>query len=111
MLSGIMFAVKSFIMLIANNIVVAFISQACQMFAYAMFIPGAAYFSELTMENSDKTKGQAYVNCCITLGGVFSSLICGWLLDAAGVHFMLLVATIAGVIGAVLAGVSFRIKR
>lgn len=111
MLSGIMFAVKSLVMLVANSIFVAFISQACQLLAYAMFIPGAAYFAEKTMEKCDKTKGQAYVNCCITLGGVFSSLVCGRLLDVSGVHIMLLVATIVGAIGAALALVSFKIKK
>lgn len=108
MLSGVMFAVKALIMLLARSIFVAFISQACQMLAYAMFIPGSAYFAEMMMEESDKTKGQAYVNCAITLGGVFSSLVCGRLLDVAGVSTMLLVATIVGAIGAFIAFISLK---
>lgn len=102
-LSGIMFTVKTLIMLLAPNIFVAFISQACQIAAYAMFIPGSAYFAEMCMEQADKTKGQAYVNVSITLGGVFSSLICGRLLDVFSVHIMLTVALVVSAIGALLA--------
>lgn len=102
MLSGIMFTVKTILMLIAPNLTVAYISQACQIFAYALFIPGGAYLAEMAMEKSDKTKGQAYVNCAITLGGVFSALVCGRLLDVLGVKAMLSVSTAVGAIGTVL---------
>lgn len=102
MLSGVMFTVKTVLMLLAPNLVVAYISQACQIFAYALFIPGGAYLAEKAMEQTDKTKGQAYVNCAITLGGVFSALVCGRLLDVLGVKAMLSVSTVIGAIGTVL---------
>lgn len=102
MLSGIMFTVKTVLMFLAPNLTVAYISQACQIFAYALFIPGGAYLAEKAMEQSDKTKGQAYVNCAITLGGVFSALVCGRLLDVLGVKAMLLVSTMVGAVGTVL---------
>lgn len=108
MLSGIMFFVKTLLMLIAPNIFVAFISQACQIGAYAMFIPASAYFAEIRMEAADKTKGQAYVNVAITLGGVFSSVISGRLLDVCSVHVMLFVATVIAAVGAMLAVFSLR---
>ena len=93
-------------MLIAPNMVVVYISQAMQMFAYAVFIPAGAYFVNQTMERLDQVKGQAYINVSITLGGVFSSLICGRLLDIKGPHFMLIVSfavTTAGLVIAFLA--------
>ena len=40
-----MFLVKISIMLLATNIPVAFISMACQMFAYALYIPANAYYA------------------------------------------------------------------
>jgi len=101
MLSAIMFTVKTIVMFFATNLVMAYISQACQIFAYALFIPGTAYLAEMVMEKADKTKGQAYVNCTITLGGVFSALVCGRLLDIVGVHSMLLVSTVIGIIGTI----------
>lgn len=103
MFSAVMFTVKTIVMLIANNIVMAYVSQACQIFAYALFIPGTAYLAEMVMEQADKTKGQAYVNCTITLGGVFSALVCGRLLDVVGVHSMLMVSTVVGIVGTCIA--------
>ena len=73
-----------------------------------MFIPGSAYFAEMCMEQADKTKGQAYVNVSITLGGVFSSLICGRLLDVFSVQVMLLVSVAVSAVGAALAIISLK---
>ena len=106
LISGAAFLVKTLLMLIAPNMVVVYISQAMQMFAYAVFIPAGAYFVNQTMERLDQVKGQAYINVSITLGGVFSSLICGRLLDIKGPHFMLIVSfavTTAGLVIAFLA--------
>ena len=100
--STVMFTVKTIIMLFANNIYMAYLSQVCQIFAYALFIPSGAYLAEKVMNSLDKTKGQAYINCCITLGGVFSALVCGRLLDVFGVHVMLIVASIVGIIGTII---------
>ena len=100
--SAIMFTVKTVLMLVAQNVFMAYLSQICQIFAYALFIPGGAYLAEKVMTKSDKTKGQAYINCCITLGGVFSALVCGRILDIRGAHAMLIVASVVGVIGTVI---------
>ena len=101
-LSAVMFTVKTIIMLFANNIFWAYVSQACQMVAYALFIPGAAYLAQSVMEELDKTKGQAYIITAITLSGVFSSLVCGRLLDVFGVKEMLMVCVALGVIGTII---------
>ena len=111
MLSGVMFFVKNLIMYFAGNIAGACVSQCCQLLAYAMFIPASAYFAELTMDRQDKTKGQAYVNMSITLGGVFSSLVCGRLLDLYSVRVMLLVAGAVGACGMVLGIVSLTCEK
>ena len=106
--SGAAFLVKTLLMLIATNMVVVYISQAMQMFAYAVFIPVAAYFVNETMARFDQVKGQAYINCSITLGGVFSSLICGRLLDIKGPHFMLIISLIVTAAGLVIALVALK---
>ena len=67
-----------------------YLSQACQLFAYAVFIPTAACYADEIMESGDKVKGQAIINSAITLGGVFSNLVCGRILDSLGVSAMLM---------------------
>ena len=106
-----MFTVKTVIMLFANSIFWVYVSQSFQMIAYALFIPGAAYLAESVMEELDKTKGQAYIITAITLSGVFSSLVCGRLLDVFGVRIMLCVCAGVGVVGTLIcAGILGKIK-
>lgn len=92
--SALAFLVKNGVMLLATNLVGMYVSQACQLFAYAVFIPTAAYYADSVMDSGDKVKGQAFINSAITLGGVFSNLICGKILDASGVKAMLITGLI-----------------
>ena len=111
LISAAAFLVKTLLMLIAPNMVVVYISQAMQMFAYAVFIPAGAYFVNQTMARLDQVKGQAYINCSITLGGVFSSLVCGRLLDIKGPHFMLIVSLAVTTAGLVIAFFALKVWR
>ena len=109
LISGTAFLIKTLLMLIAPNMAVVYISQAMQMFAYAVFIPAGAYFVNETMARLDQVKGQAYINCSITLGGVFSSLVCGRLLDIKGPHFMLAVSLAVTATGLVIAFLALKV--
>ena len=104
--SAVSFFVKTAILLFATALIGMYISQSFQMFAYAVFIPTSAYFADNVMKENDKVKGQAYINSAITLGGVFSNLVSGRLLDGFGVHTMLsvgLAVCLAGVIIVIIA--------
>lgn len=111
LISGVAFLVKTLLMLIAPNMVIVYLSQAMQMFAYAVFIPVSAYFVNRTMARLDQVKGQAYINCSITLGGVFSNLICGRLLDVRGPHFMLILCLAVTSVGLAIAFVALRVLK
>ncbi|MBQ6016359.1 MAG: MFS transporter [Clostridiales bacterium] len=111
LISATAFLIKTLLMLIAPNMGVVYISQAMQMLAYAVFIPAGAYFVNRTMARLDQVKGQAYINCSITLGGVFSSLVCGRLLDIKGPHFMLIVSLAVTATGLVIAFFALKVLR
>ncbi len=66
-----------------------YLSQSFQMFAYAVFIPASAYYVSMTMEDLDQVKGQAYITSAFTIGGVFSNLASGVILDNVGMKAML----------------------
>ncbi len=100
--AGVSFTVKAVIMLLANNIPVAYVSQAMQMLAYAVFIPAAAYYVSENIAEHDQVKGQAFVTSCFTLAGVFSSLVCGIVLDILGVVEMLVIGVIVSCVGTLL---------
>ena len=97
--SAVSFFVKTAILIFATSMIGMYVSQSFQMFAYAVFIPVAAYFADNVMAENDKVKGQAFINSAITLGGVFSNLICGKLLDAFGVKTMILVGVAVCLVG------------
>ena len=97
--SAVSFFVKTAILIFATSMIGMYVSQSFQMFAYAVFIPVAAYFADNVMAENDKVKGQAFINSAITLGGVFSNLICGKLLDAFGVKTMILTGVVVCLVG------------
>ncbi|MBO4473693.1 MAG: MFS transporter [Clostridiales bacterium] len=100
--SGAAFFVKILILLFASNMAMMYLSQSVQLFAYAVFIPAAAYYVSETMGELDQVKGQAYVTSAITIGGVFSNLISGVILDKFGIRPMLLTGTIVCAVGVVI---------
>jgi len=87
--SGTAFFVKILILMFVSNMAGMYVSQSFQLFAYAVFIPAAAYYVSKTMDELDQVKGQAYVTSAITVGGVFSNLISGVILDNLGIKAML----------------------
>ena len=103
LISGVAFLVKIIILIFAKSMVAMYVSQSLQLFAYAVFIPAAAYYVNETMEDLDQVKGQAFITTAITVGGVFSNLISGRLLDAMGVKSMLITGTVVCAAGVVVA--------
>ena len=97
--SGAAFFVKILILVFAPNMVWMFVSQSFQLFAYAVFIPAAAYYVSHTMTENDQVKGQAYVTSAITIGGVFSNLLSGVILDNLGMRPMLITGTAVCFVG------------
>ena len=101
--SGVAFFVKILILVFATDMLMMYVSQSFQLFAYAVYIPAAAYYVSQTMEELDQVKGQAYVTSAITLGGVFSNLISGVILDHLGIKLMLVTGTTVCAVGVVIA--------
>ena len=106
--SGFAFLIKIAILIFATNMVMMYVSQSFQLFAYAVFIPAAAYYVSTTMDESDQVKGQAYVTSAITVGGVFSNLISGIVLDNLGINQMLIIGTAVCAVGAVTATIAMK---
>ena len=101
LISGTAFFVKILILLFSVNMAGLFLSQSIQLFAYAVFIPASAYYVSSTMRDSDQVKGQAFITSAITIGGVFSNLVSGAVLDHFGVHTMLLCGSIVCLAGVI----------
>ena len=85
-----------------------YISQFCQLFAYAVFVPAGAYYVSSNMEELDQVKGQAYITSAITIGGVFSNMISGYILDNFSITTMLLTGSAVCAVGVVIGYVAMR---
>ena len=103
-ISGVAFFIKILILIFASAMPGMYISQ---LFAYAVFIPAAAYYVSSNMSELDQVKGQAFVTSAITIGGVFSNLISGVILDNLGIKQMLITGTVVAALGAVITFIAF----
>lgn len=101
--SGVAFFIKILILNFATNMAMMYLSQSFQLFAYAVYIPAVAYYVNETMSANDQVKGQAFVTSAITIGGVFSNLISGVILDHLGIKVMLITGTVVCALGVVIA--------
>ena len=102
-ISGLAFFIKILILVFAGNMPTMYLSQSVQLFAYAVFIPAGAYYVSNTMEELDQVKGQAFITSAITIGGVFSNLISGVILDHSSIRTMLLTGSGVCAVGVVIA--------
>ena len=108
--SGAAFLVKTLILVFAKNMPQMYLSQSFQLFAYAVFIPAGAYYVSSTMEELDQVKGEAFITSAITIGGVFSNLISGVILDHSDIRTMLLTGSIVCAAGVVTAFLSMKFR-
>ncbi len=106
--SGAAFFVKILILVFAGNLSWVFVSQSFQLFAYAVFIPASAFYVSSTMADSDQVKGQAYFTSAITVGGVFSNLVSGVILDRLGMKPMLITGSAVCFAGVIFAYAAYR---
>ncbi len=108
--ASVAFLVKIVTMYLATGLPGMYLSQSIQLFAYSVFIPTAAYYSDRIMKSKDKVKGQAYINCATTLGGVFSNLLSGPVLDKSGVPAMLIMGISVCIAGVLITTVAMSVK-
>ncbi len=103
LISGVAFLVKILILIFAKSMPVMYLSQSFQLFAYAVFIPAGAYYVSATMDEYDQVKGQAFITSAITIGGVFSNLISGVILDHSNITTMLVTGSAVCAAGVIIA--------
>ena len=101
-LSSIFFSIKHVLLYLAKSAGVVIGLHALQMPSYAVFLPASIYYVNAIMQKKDAVKGQAYVTIAITIGGIFSSLIGGHIIDQFGFNTLMFLGMIMSIIGSVL---------
>lgn len=98
--SAVAWAVKDILILFAPNMTVYYIAMVFQMFSYAILLPASVYFGDENIDAKDRNQGQAIIGAAGTIGGLFASLIGGFLLSILSVRATLYVGIGVAIIGA-----------
>lgn len=102
MISVVMFALKHTLTCFAPNVFVIYIAQLMQIGAYAILIPASVYYVNEVIDQADANKGQSMVTTAVAASGILANLVGGILLDALGVHQVLLIGVVVSCLGALI---------
>ncbi len=97
--SAFFFVLKAIGALIATNMVMLYVDQMLQIFAYAIMIPASVYYINVVMKEKDRVKGQAYTTSAMTAGAVIGNVLGGTLIDVYGVFSMLWISVVFAIAG------------
>lgn len=98
-LSGLFYALRSFIYLLAASVWMINLGQVFQALSFAVFVPASVYYVNEIMGQKDRVKGQTLITGAITLGNFIGSVMGGWLLDLSGVPLLLTFGAVGAVAG------------
>ncbi|MGP4118063.1 hypothetical protein ACS4N0_13160 [Levilactobacillus zymae] len=98
-LSAFFFFVRSVVVMVAPNLLTIELSQFLQAVSFAIFIPASAYLVNGVLPKGDAVLGQTIITAAMTLGGVLSSIIGGYLLDLLNVKSLLAFGMICALVG------------
>ncbi|MBO6046178.1 MAG: MFS transporter [Erysipelotrichaceae bacterium] len=101
-ISAIMFTVKHVITALATNMLMIYFAQFLQMFAYAIFIPASVYYVNELFAKEDAVKGQSFVTTSMTVAGIISTLLGGFLISLLGIHNTLMFGAGVSLVGTVI---------
>lgn len=99
-ISAFFFFIKALIAWLAPSVTILYVSQACQMLAFALFTPASVYYVNSIIDDRDKVKGQSMLGVASWgIAGTVANLTGGKILDTIGVTYLLLLGTIVSAIG------------
>jgi PPP family 3-phenylpropionic acid transporter len=108
---AVMYVLKHLLVCFAPSIPFFFIGMIVQMFSYAIVVPGSVYFAAEHVEAEDRNKGQAIMSASLTAGQLLASFLGGILLQAMGVHAVLILGFVMTIAGAVIMLAGIRILK
>ena len=107
--SCIFFVLKTFFSFLVTNVLSFFIIQGFQMFGWGIMSMGIVYYVNDLVGETDKAQGQAYAGMAYTIAAVLATFLGGNIIDQLGVNMMLIIGSIAALIGSVI--FSFNVER
>ena len=100
--SGIFFALKTFLSFIVPNMFAFYLIQITQMFGWGIMAIGIIYYVNNLVGEYDKARGQAFAGMSYTLSSVLATFLGGNIIDLLGVNMMLIIGTGLALFGTVI---------
>lgn len=101
-ISGIFFALKTFLSFAVTTVPGFYLIQATQMYGWGFMSVAIVYYvNDLAMER-DKAQGQAFAGMSFTIASVLATSLGGNIIDLFGVNAMLLTDTASAVLGTII---------
>lgn len=101
-ISGVFFALKSGLSLLAASAGGFYAAQACQMFGWGIMCVAIVYYVNDTVPEADRAKGQTYAGMTLTAANVLSAVIGGRVIDTGGIRVLMLIGLAVCVCGMLL---------
>lgn len=98
--AAVMFLAKTLGLYFADSAVGIYLAQATQIVGYGLYAIASVTYAGEVMGKEDAVRAQSYLAATISLGNVVAMSIGGFIIEAAGVGPMLLVATGCALVGA-----------
>lgn len=100
--SAVFITVRIALCLVLPGVAGLYAAQLAQVAGYAIFAVGTVCYADTLVAEADAVKAQACVGAASTAGSLTASFLCGMLMDALGVGWMLGLAAAAAGAGALL---------
>lgn len=101
MIAALFFAVKSFAIYMAKDVLGLFIAEAFQVVSFALILPLMVELVNNIMNYKESVRGQAMFTMTISTGSILSSFFAGLISDSLGTSAMCLFAFIISLISAI----------
>lgn len=102
------YIVRCIFLLNASSVWMVYAAQLLQFITFALYASASVYYTNETMEESDKVTGQALMSGVATVGSVIGNLIGGWAIELSGIALMLEIMLVFTIIGTILVAVSIK---
>ena len=105
------FVAKAVLIAISAEVWMLYLANIFQLISFGLMIPALVQYVNLVIDPKDLTKGQALNHGMTTMGGIFASLIGGWLFDSLSISTTLFIAVMISVCGALIVSLSLERQR
>ncbi len=109
--AAVFMAFRVFIAYIAGSVTLLYVSGLLQMLSYAIMYPALVYYAEREIDPSERSMGQSFAGSVSMGGTCIGSLLGGYIIQYMGVGNMLLVGTLAGLIGIIIIFFALAVRR